>query len=84
MISDKLFNIEMIKEEVSKLITRICIDRRMCAQAEFDVEELDLFITEEMRRKMKKYDEMPLSTFLMELIEDVKDFEDWKDNLKNE
>ncbi len=84
MRKDELFNIEMIKDEVSKLITRICIDRRMCAIAEFDCEALDRFITEEMRRKMDIHDEKPLPQFLTELVEDVKDYEEWKNGLKNE
>lgn len=68
---DKELTLDNLKEEVSAYIRRICIDRRMCAESNLDLMELDTFITSEMRRLMKEMDEMPIRQFCSMLLKDL-------------
>lgn len=68
---DKELTLDNLKEEVSAYIRRICIDRRMCAESNLDLMELDTFITSEMRRLMEEMDEMPIRQFCAMLLKDL-------------
>lgn len=69
--------LENLMEESAGYIRRICIDRRMCADAGLDCEAFDRFITEEMRRGMEKYDNIPTQLFAAELITELISHGDW-------
>ena len=69
--------LENLMEESAGYIRRICIDRRMCADSGLDCEAFDNFITEEMRRGMEKYDNLPTQVFAAELITELFSHGDW-------
>lgn len=68
---DRELTLDNLKEEVSAYIRRICIDRRMCAESNLDLMDLDAFITSEMRRLMEEMDEMPIRQFCAMLLKDL-------------
>ena len=63
--------LEGLMYESAGYIRRICIDRRMCRDSGFDTETFDRFITEEMRRNMERYDNLPSRQFAEELLMDL-------------
>ncbi|MBQ1422001.1 MAG: hypothetical protein IIY97_04425 [Firmicutes bacterium] len=69
--------LENLMEESAGYIRRICIDRRMCADSGLDCEAFDAFITEEMRRNMDKYDNIPTQLFAAELLSELISHGDW-------
>ena len=69
--------LENLMEESAGYIRRICIDRRMCADSGLDTEAFDTFITEEMRRGMEKYDNLPTQLLAAELITELISHGDW-------
>ena len=69
--------LENLMEESAGYIRRICIDRRMCADSSLDCEAFDAFITEEMRRNMDKYDNIPTQLFAAELLSELISHGDW-------
>ncbi|MBQ4285054.1 MAG: hypothetical protein II720_01180 [Bacteroidales bacterium] len=62
---------EEIKKESARWIRNLCLERRMCADFDFDCEALDRFITEEMQRSMDKYDNMPPGILFAELANEL-------------
>ena len=69
--------LENLMEESAGYIRRICIDRRMCSDSGLDCEAFDTFITEEMRRNMEKYDNIPTQLFAAELLSELISHGDW-------
>lgn len=69
-------NINEIKEDISKFLERIFLERKVSQDLGLDVSEIDAFIKEEGERQMHRFDSMSVNDAIDFMLNEIKDFID--------
>ena len=69
-------NINEIKEDISKFLERIFLERKVAGDLGLDVSEIDSFIESEGAKQMQRFNSMSVDDAIEYMLNEIKDFID--------